>query len=232
MKRHLAAFPKERDLLSRALHGGVPEAVAKHAADLPRRTADFAAATGVPADEALWAVHAWAATVGPSAAPVPVLKVRRRRSNAVAVSALAERRIMAGIAALGGMLGGGVGNGALLLLMDFGTGGGVKYRVTRDGVPGDWSDGGGSTALVMALMVALSVGLGALLGGAGAALGWWMGRGDERPWAGFRAAWGAGMGTGCLFLFITGPGPITAVIIAVATFGATYTTAARGGRSD
>ncbi len=229
LKRHLAAFPKERELLSLALNRGVASEVAKRGADLARLADDFAAATGTPPPEARWAIDAWAAAVGPSPVVAPVAKARRL-SDAVAVGAVAERRIMAGIAALGGLLGGGVGNGALLYLLGFADGAQVKYRVQRDGVQGAWSDGN-AAPLVMALMVAFSVGLGALFGAAGAALGWWMGRGNERPWAGFAAAWGAGMGTGSLFLFITGPGPITAILIGVATFGATYTAAARGGRS-
>ncbi len=229
LKRDLAAFPKERELLSLAMHRGVPEAAAKTDADLARLAADFAAATDTAPDEALWAVNAWAATVGPSPSAAPKPKARRR-SDAISVSGRAERRIMAGIAALGGLLGGGVGNGALLYLLGFADGGQVKYRVQSGGTQGAWTDGSLSPALV-ALFVGLSVGLGALFGAAGAALGWWMGRGNERPWAGFGAAWGAGMGTGSLFLFITGPGPITAALIGVTTFGATYTAAARGGRS-
>lgn len=225
LKRHLAAFPRERELLSLALHRGVPEAAAKRGADHAQLAGDLAAAAGTPADEALWAVNAWAATVGPSPLAAPKVKAKQM-SDAVVVGATAERGIMTAIAAVGGLLGGGVGNGSLLLLMSLFDGGSVQYRVTRDGVTGPAMDGG------LSILIALSMGTGALLGAAGAALGWWMGRGNERPWAGFAAAWGAGMGTGSLFLFITGPGPITAAIIGVATFGATYTAAARGGRTN
>ena len=223
LKRHLAAFPRERDLLSLALHRGVAAAVARPAADLARLAADFATATKSPPDEALWAVNAWAAVVGPRPA-APVKPKARRRSDAVAVGAVTERRILTAIVAIGGLLGGGVGNGSLLLLFALFDGGAVTYRVTRDGVAGPAVAGG------MTILIALSMGVGALCGAAGAALGWWMGRGSERPWAGFGAAWGAGMGTGSLFLFITGPGPITAVLIAAATYGATYTCSSRGGR--
>lgn len=221
MKQHLAAFPRERELLSLALHRGVPATIAKDdqpgpVAPLLARLADqLAAATDTPPDEATWAVHAWASAVGRP--PYSVVGATRPKpqppADAVVVAATTERAVMSGIAGLGGALGGLLGNGAVQMALH------AVFAVKSSGQ---------NDARTISVLV-LTMAAGATLGGIGGAAGWWLGRGDERPWAGFAAACGAAFGTGCLAMMLRDPNLATATAMGLAALGATYTCASRGG---
>ncbi|MCZ2341028.1 MAG: hypothetical protein LC104_04435 [Bacteroidales bacterium] len=66
----------------------------------------------------------------------------------------------------------------------------------------------------------------------GAGFGWYMGRGDRYPWAGFGAAFIATATTATSFGFCCGPlNPITAITLGMVAYGAAYTAASRGGYS-
>ena len=228
MKQHLAAFPRERELLSLALHRGVPATIAKDeqpgpVAPLLARLADqFAAATDTPPHEATWAVHAWASAVGrpPYSVVGATRPVPKPPADAVVVAATTERAVMSGIAGLGGALGGLLGNGAVQMAL---------YAVFSavDAVHAVKSSDRDDARTISVLVLTMAAG--AIMGGIGGAAGWWLGRGDERPWAGFAAACGAAFGTGCLAMMLRGPNLGTATAMGLAALGATYACASRGG---
>lgn len=231
VRQYLAHFPAERDLLVAALRRGVPEKVAAHSgrdgydAFLGGLAADLARDTGLDGPRAKWAVEAWATGIGrpPGYAAPPVTPRVVEPPPGFDKPRVADRtvrRVMAGVAAAGGFLGGLLGNGGGLLVL-------LVTDVAVDASFSGESVGMGEVALF--LVVAFLMVVGGVCGAAGAFAGWMYGRGDERPWGGFAAACGAAFGTGCLLFFCVGPGLITALAMGCSAFGAAFTAASRGG---
>lgn len=231
LRQYLAHFPAERDLLIAALRRGVPDKVAAHSGrdgydaflgDLAAGLARDASLDGPPAK---WAVEAWATGLGrPPGYVAPPVTPRVVEPppdhDRPAVADTTVRRVMAGIAAAGGFLGGLLGNGGPLLVL-------LLTDVAVDASYSGKAVGMGEAALFV--IVALLMFGGGVCGGVGAFAGWTLGRGDERPWSGFAAACGAAFGTGCLLFFCVGPGLSCAVAMGCSAFGAAFTAASRGG---
>jgi hypothetical protein len=231
LRQYLAHFPAERDLLIAALRRGVPDKVAAHTgrdgydAFLGDLAAGLARDGGLDGPQAKWTVEAWATGLGrPPGYVAPPVKARVVEPppdhDQPGAADTTVRRVMAGIAAAGGFLGGLLGNGGPLLVLLL-TDVAVDARYNGEAVEA------GEVALFVLVAVAM-IG-GGVCGAAGAFGGWMFGRGDERPWGGFAAACGAAFGTGCLLFFCVGPGLITAVAMGCSAFGAAFTAASRGG---
>jgi len=80
----------------------------------------------------------------------------------------------------------------------------------------------------VALILAVQMGITGVLSGFTAFFGWLMGGGDDRPWAGFSAAFGSGFAM-ALILLSWISSLIMMVIIAACVFGASFTASSRGG---
>lgn len=231
LRQYLAKFPAELDLLAAALRRGVPERVYQHSgregydAFLADQAAALARDAGLAEPQARWAVEAWATALGRPpgfVAPPVVPRVLEPPPEHArpGVSDKTVRRVMAGIAAAGGFLGGLLGNGGGLLVILV-SGAAVDAQQAGEGV------GAGEVVLIVAVVLMMLAG--GVCGGLGAFAGWMFGRGDDRPWAGFAASGGAAFGTGCVLFFFTCPGPLVAGAIGVSAFGAAFTAASRGG---
>jgi hypothetical protein len=231
LRQYLSHHPTELGLLTAALRRDVPEKIAAHNGRdgydelLEGATVVIAQEAGVGRPLAKWAVEAWATGLGrpPGYAAPPVTPRVVEPPPGFDRPAVADqtvRRVMAGIAAAGGFLGGVLGNGVVLLAM-------LVTDVAVDASFTGESVGMGEVALF--LVVAFLMVMGGVCGGVGAFAGWMFGRGDERPWGGFAAACGAAFGTGCLLFFCLGPGLITALVMGCSAFGASFTAASRGG---
>ncbi|MDB5307944.1 MAG: hypothetical protein JWO38_2146, partial [Gemmataceae bacterium] len=80
-----------------------------------------------------------------------------------------------------------------------------------------------------ALVLVVKMGIAGVAGGVAAGLGWmWGKKGDNKPWAGFAAAFGAGVMMAVILLSFSSS-LVRLVLVAGSVFGATFTTAARGG---
>jgi hypothetical protein len=233
LKQYLSKFQPELELLVTALRRGVPEKIYQHPArdgGFDAFLADLAAALARDANidpvVAKWAVEAWATALGrppgfvaPPVVPRVLAPPPPDRLQPQ-VSDQGVRRIMAGIAAAGGFLGGMLGNGGgLLFILVSGAAVDAYYTGTSVGL--------GEVAL--AVVIGISMLAGGVCGGLGGFAGWLFGRGDDRPWAGFAAAFAAAFGTGCLLFFCLGPTLPTAMAMGVSAFGAAFTAASRGG---
>ncbi|OWK34494.1 hypothetical protein [Fimbriiglobus ruber] len=169
---------------------------------------------------ATWAVEAWAHAIGRP----PGYRPKARRIDPKPAGQPARHRalrwVMGLIAAAGGGLGGFLGAGAFFMVMFLAgiavdAGFGIKHKGSKD----------------LALFIFLTVIMlaGGIVAAPAAFLGWMMGRGDEKPWSGFAAAFGSAAGTAAISYYVFGPTIISIVGIAMSTFGATYRTASRGG---
>jgi hypothetical protein len=223
----LAAFPGERDLLAAALGLGIPERILQHAgtdayeAELAGMARELSDAAGAEPPEAAEAVTAWAEALH---RPVGYQKpaVPDRVYPAEGPDPAEERRVrrlMALIAAAGGFLGTALGAGAVVTVFaitDATVGGPriLRFQPTDAG------------ARVLAVVVKVLV-CGAA-GGLAAAAGWAWGKGDERPWAGFAASFGAGLAMALLLLSYVWSAP-RLLTVAGSVFGAAFTAASRGG---
>jgi hypothetical protein len=204
----------------------VPEKIAAHTGREGYDAFLGELAAGPDGPQVKWAVEAWATGLGrPPGYVAPPVKAGVVEPppgfDRPAVADATVRRIMAGIAAAGGFLGGLLGNGGLLLVF-------LLADVTVDVKYSGQSVEQGK--VVLALVLAALMATGGVSGGAGAFAGWMYGRGDERPWAGFAASCGAAFGTGCLLFCLVGPGLITAMAMACSTFGAAFAAASRSGQ--
>jgi hypothetical protein len=228
LKQHLADFPKERQLLSAAMQQNIPGTILEDSVNgaiepvLARLTREFAAKQKCSPEEAKWAVEAWAVSVKRAPGYVGHLEVLNRKpvAEVPTVSPKEERAIMGVIAALGGVFGAMAGNGLPWLFLYISYFAVDKHFSNREANAKDAV----TILALLILMASSSVG-----GGIGAMLGWWMGRGNERPWAAFAAAFGAAFGTGCIYSMLFGPNWFATIPMGFAAFGAAYTSAARGG---
>jgi hypothetical protein len=229
LRQHLARFPAERDLLLASLRQDVPNCVMEHDGRdgydefLTATIQSFCASGEYDPAEAKWAVEAWATALGrPPGYQAPPPVARAIAPPPQAISEAAVGWIMKLIVAAGGFLGGLLGNGAAILFFLV-AGVAVDSHYSHDATVGQ-------TQVAIAILMIVSMLMGGVLCGLGALAGWSMGKGDERPWSGFAAACGAAFSTGCFLFFVRGPGLSAAIGMAVATWGATFATASRGGR--
>jgi hypothetical protein len=233
LRQYLGRYSDERELLAAALRRGVPDRILQHSrADgydelLDEVTADLSRSAGVDVRQAKWAVEAWATVLGrpPGYRPGPVV------ARPIApppgfedpkppISERGLRLIMAGIAAVGGFVGGAIGNGGAYLVIAL-TGIAVDAEFDHKAP--------GASEFALLLIVLLLMMMGGLAGAVGAFGGWLFGRGDAKPWAGAKAACGAAFGISCLLFLCVGPGLVTAMAQLFAAFGAAFTAASRGG---
>ena len=229
VRQHLGPFEPERLALVEALRRGVPGRIAKHAGgnydDFLKGEADsLAKAAGLTPGAAWGAVECWALGVGRPAGSSPSRPVARSLeidepkptgpSDSV-------RLVMNLIATAGGFTGGFLGNGVAFLTLL-----GGFLAVDASGPDGK---GPGTEHAVALLAIVIGMLIGGVAGAIGSGLGWLMGRGDEKPWAGFAAGAGAAFGAGLIMSAIRGAGLVTAIAIMIAAFGATYKAASSGG---
>lgn len=222
IKQKLTDFPEERTALIEALKRGVPDKIMGAAGgegyDETLRALGDTLGKQAGLANAAWAVERWAEALGRPpgyVAPPPVAPVVAPPKARAADLAAFDRTVML-IVTAGGGLGGFLGCGGVRLLLHLVMTGDAKTANQQAGLLI------GSVFLLAFMLV------GAVFGAAATAFGWKMGRGSGKPWPTFSAALGAAFGTGtvvsftCLFLF-------TPVFIAFAAFGATFTSASRGG---
>ncbi|MGL6076248.1 MAG: hypothetical protein ACRC8S_19000 [Fimbriiglobus sp.] len=228
LAKHLGAYPKERKLLSAAMNAGVPQNLLEESnlgevdRIIARLAKELQAKFNIPLEEAKWAVEAWAVSVKRPPGYVGSLKAQVKYVDAPkrTVSPRTERLIMMLIASAGGFLGGFFGNASSLFLYS-------AFFLVDQQHSGRTATGTDAVVIIYFLFIAFLGGLG---GGLGAAVGWWMGRGNERPWASFAAAFGAAFGAACLLtMTFRGPKLFSGIGIGMSAFGATYTCASRGG---
>ena len=223
IKQKLADFPEEQKALVEALKRGVPDQIVAAAGTdgydefLTATGETFQAATGLP--NGRWAVDRWAEALGKrpgSAPPPPVAPVVQS-----AAKVRAERDALDNIATMivtgGGAFGGFLGCGGVHLFLHLVFTGDAK---TADGKAALF----GGTLVILFLMC-----LGIVPGALAALGGWKFGRGSGNPWPATIAAFGAAFGMGTLISFIPCLALFTPVVIAFATFGATFSAATRGG---
>ena len=228
LRQYLEEFPDERNLLSEALRRGIPDQIMQNARRDDYREFLATAATklareaGMAQPAAKWAVDAWAAALNrpPGYKPPPPADKEDEAPPPKGIPEHHLRLIMAGICAVGGFLGGALGNGGGVLIL----------FITDVAVDAEF-DGKrlGMEDVAIAIVIGILMLIGGVVSGLASFGGWMFGRGNDKPWAGFGATFGAAFGTACLAFFFLGPGFLTAGLQAVAAFGAAFTTAARGG---
>ncbi len=230
----LAAYPDEKNLLSVALSRGVPDQILQHAGTagyeqkLEVLARELSTATGISTQNASEAVTTWAHALNR-----PVGYQRKERPDRVYPEDLnpqprsdgAIKLIMTMIAAAGGCLGSALGAGLVVGAMLF-----TDFAV--DDAWGEEATQHLSAAKpkmsVMLVGLAIKMGIAGIAGGIAAAAGWFCGRGDQRPWAGFGAAFATGFTTAAVCMrFMLSLGSL--IVVAGAVFGATFTMASRGG---
>lgn len=207
--------------------------------------------------EAKWAVEAWATALGKPPGYVAAVPVARAigpdpRESQPAVTDNTLKWVMASITAAGGFLGAALGTiiTSAALWVSFSAVDASFAESNRaiesemaavdEGELGTESDGDfnpGSDApaervpvitdAVFFLVLAIAGLVNGVIGGLGAGLGWLFGRGNERPWSGFAAAFGAAFGAGVVVSAFRIP--FAAIGPGVAAFGAAFAAASRGG---
>lgn len=231
LQRDLSAFPVELELIVAALRVGVPKRLEQWPGggkpeDYLEQLADqFAQSAHTDREAALFAVHAWAEAMdfAPEHNPAPLPNDGRiyeeppdPREDRLA------RQIMAAIVSVGGFLGGAFGAGIvpiLMLAVDIA----YDLNVDRDGQQRQMN----LIWFVLILMV-----VGGVLGGLAALAGWHYGRGDCYPWATFAVAFGSACSSILIVLFVPCiPLLLQPVVYFGMVFGATFRSAARGGRT-
>jgi hypothetical protein len=236
MAAKLARYPDELALLTESLRRGIPEQILQHAgtdeyeAELARLGAEFAKARGIDRSVAAETVTAWVIAlnrpVGYQPAPVP----DRVYPDSFDPSREKTAKIlMTLIVGLGGFLGCALGTLFMIGVNVYLVGVDVELfdkKVTeRINIGENITSRAAITAVILVRM-----GIAGSLGGVVAVLGWLWGRGDTKPWAGFAAAFGSGFGMSALTLsYFRFAVLFRLAIVAVSVFGATFTTAARGG---
>lgn len=226
LRQHLGGYDAERAALAEALRKGVPEKIAGEAGSpgfpqvVDGLKSKLTGSGGLTAAQAAWAVDAWKdALVRPvNAAPPPV--VRESRAAAPALSDQGLRRAMMGIAVAGGGLGGFLGCGAVHLFY-------MWLFVSSN------THKAGQTEAMLGLGLFHLVFMlgGGICGALGSWLGWHLGRGNDKPWASFSAGFGSAFGTGTVATFVGCCMLFSPIFVLFASFGAVYTTAARGGHN-
>jgi hypothetical protein len=233
LNQYLEKYPTELELLIAALRVGVPKRIAAQDArvgydDFLSQLADkFAAAAHTDREAATWAVGAWAFAVGKpvgfvGGAADPTAG-RVYEDAGPPPNERLVRRAMAMIVTAGGFLGGAVG-AALLPVLVMASDVAAAYHSRGTHVMSAEMTQDVTVLLVLGLMVGAG-----LIAALGAMAGWWMGQGEERPWATFGVAFGTALTTTMFLLFCLTP-ILKPVILFGAVFGATYKSAARGGR--
>jgi hypothetical protein len=232
MNAKLADYREELVLLSDSLRRGIPEQILQHAgtdeyeAQLARLGEEFAAARGIDRAVASETVTAWATALNrppgyrPTAAPDRVYPEEHKPDPAKEKTA---QFLMALIAGAGGFLGTALGAGVagLALLI-------TDAAVDDPRTAAQMGEARPVAHAVIAVAILLKMGIAGCASGVAATLGWLFGKGDAKPWAGFAAAFGSGFGLALIFLSFSGS-LIRMAIIAGSVFGASFTTASRGG---
>lgn len=233
LTQYLAKFPAELELLVAALRVGVAKRIAGQDArvgydDFLSQLADkFATAAGTDREAATWVVGAWAFGVGkPVGYAPPEEKPAAGRRYDPEGSPPDDKfvyRVMTLIVVGGGALGAAIGAACLpiiLMATDVAVDHYKNGMYFRQSAMSD----GATLLLVLAMMVGA-----AAVGALGAWAGWYMGSGAENPWASFGVACGAAFTTTVLLVFFV-TAVLKPVVLFGAVFGATFKSAARGGR--
>jgi hypothetical protein len=223
----LGAYPDEKELFAEALRRGIPERILEHAGGddyatkLDSMSRELAKARKIDQESAEGVVTAWAEAlnrpVGYQKTAIPD-RVYRDAPPSGPQKEKSVKLVMAAIAGAGGLLGAAIGAGLP----------GIIMLITELTVSDTHSHGHKIPLTVVAAAIAIKMGIAGVLSGFTAFFGWVMGGGDERPWAGFAAAFGSGFSMALILLSCV-LGPIGMVIIAACVFGATFTASSRGG---
>jgi hypothetical protein len=228
----LANYSDELVLLSDSLRRGIPEKILQHAgtdeydAHLARLGEEFAAARGIDRTVAAETVTAWATALNrppgyrPAAMPDRLYPEEHKPDPAEEKTA---RMLMALITGAGGFLGTALGAGLAGLAMLI-----TDVAVDDPRTAAQMGEARPAMHAVILVAILLKMGIAGCASGVTAILGWLWGKGDSKPWAGFAAAFGSGFSLALIFLSFSNS-LIRMGIIAVSVFGASFTTAARGG---
>jgi len=228
----LANYSDELALLSDGLRQGIPEKILQHAGtdeydnQLVRLGEEFAAARGIDPVVAAEAVTAWATALnrppGYRREAVPDREYPDEHKPDPAKEKTA-RMLMAIIAGAGGFLGTALGAGLAGLAMLI-----TDVAVDDPKTAAQMGEARPALQAVIAIAILVKMGIAGCASGVAAFFGWLCGKGDAKPWAGFAASFGAGFSLALIFLSFSGS-LIRIGIIAGSVFGASFTTAARGG---
>jgi hypothetical protein len=228
----LANYNDELGLLSDSLRRGIPEQILQHAgsdeyeAQLARLGEEFAAARGLDRAIAAETVTAWATALNrppgyrPAAVPDRLYPDEHKPDPAQDKTV---KLLMALIAGAGGFLGTALGAGLAGMAMLI-----TDAAVDDPRTAAQLGEARPPALAAIAVAILLKMGIAGCASGIAASLGWLWGKGDAKPWAGFAAAFGSGFSLALIFLSFSNS-LIRMAIIAGAVFGASFTTAARGG---
>ncbi|MGL4421608.1 MAG: hypothetical protein ACRCZF_13150 [Gemmataceae bacterium] len=226
LHNYLVKFPVEHELMLAALTLGVPERIVRfgdsdgYDAFLGELAEKFEHAAHTDAEAAKWTVGAWAFSLGK---PLGYVKVELENDGKVYAAALDPKkvRLEQNLMTLIVIGGGGIGGicavltlPVLFLLVD----------LTHDGVDYLNSELGVGLAIFL-LMMALFDGVVAAFA---SFVGWYMGRGDRKPWASASAAFGTAFGTS-MVLTMLGSLFLRPIFLFASVFTVVYKTSARGG---
>jgi hypothetical protein len=232
LMRYMARFPDEQNLLLLGLKAGLPDALLRHPGDesydgfLSHMGEKFAHHVGVPIEHGKWTAGAWAFAVG---RPVGWVQEDIEAANdtikQAAYATPTERNprltqfLFTAIVVGGGFLGGFLATAFLPLVM----------MMVDSALESEYDAEKPKETTMLLLFVFVICMMVGLMSAAATWLGWWFGQGREYPWNGFAVAFGAAFTTTMILLFAF-PLPVKPFVLFFAVFGATYKTAARGGR--
>ena len=228
----LANYPNELALLSDSLRRGIPEQILQHAgtdeyeAQLARLGEEFASARGIDRAAAAETVTAWANALNRPPGYRPATATDRVYPDEHKPDPATEKTaqfLMALITGAGGFLGTALGAGLAGLAMLI-----TDVAVADPRAAAQMGEARPVAHAAIAVAILIKMGIAGCASGVAASLGWLWGKGDAKPWAGFAAAFGSGFSLALIFLSFSNS-LIRMAIIAGSVFGASFTTAARGG---
>jgi hypothetical protein len=227
----LANYGDELVLLSDSLRRGIPEQILQHAgtdeyeAQLARLGEEFAVSRWIDRVAATETVTAWATALNrpPGYRPAVLDRVYPEELKPDPAAEKTARILMALITGAGGFLGTALGTGLAGLAMLI-----TDVAVEDPRAASQMGEAHPVAHATIALGILIRMGIAGCASGIAASLGWLWGKGDAKPWAGFAAAFGTGFSLALIFLSFSNS-LIRLAIIVGSVFGASFTTASRGG---
>ncbi|CAN5232178.1 hypothetical protein BH11PLA2_BH11PLA2_25820 [soil metagenome] len=235
--QYLTDYPDEKQLLLDAFKVGIPEKILQHAGEkdyskyLHKLGPRFAEASRRLEDESAWAVETWAMALNRTADYVPEEKIDRfYAEDHIDSSVLKQEQTIAYTAMTlivsgGGFLGGAAA--ACLLPIALFASGFSDAVYTAGHVTGQYRVYSEMDQVLFFALIGLA---GGSVSGVAAFGGWWLGKGAENPWDTFGVACGTAFTVFLIAAFVPLAMLLKPILLFGSVFGATYTSAARGGQ--